>query len=88
MYVYFIIYFFVGILQDMLWTLNVKYVANDRPVLASVYSFLTSLVSLTVFYNILTKLDEERSIAAIVIYSVGIAIGTMLGMKSKFGRLK
>ena len=88
MYGYYVIYFLVGILQDLLWTFNVKYVATDRPVLAATYSFLTSVVSLTVFYNILTKLDEERSIVAIIIYSVGIGVGTLLGMKSKFGKSK
>jgi len=81
---YFLIYFVAGIFQDLLWTLNVRYVANDHPLSASLYSFLTSLVSLTVFYNILTKLDSERSLAAIIIYSLGIACGTFLGMRFKF----
>ena len=88
MYYYFLLYFMVGILQDLLWTLNVRYVASNRPKLAALYSFLTSLVSLTVFYNILTRLDEERSIAAIIVYSLGIGVGTFMGMKSRFGRPK
>ena len=80
---YFLIYFLVGIVQDVLWTLNVRYVANDKPVLASIFSALTAMVSLTVFYNILTRLDGEKSILAIIVYSIGIGLGTFFGMTSK-----
>jgi hypothetical protein len=30
-------------------------------------------------------LDEERSVVAIVIYAAGVAMGTFLGMKFKYG---
>ena len=86
MWYYLFIYFAVGILQDVFWTLNVKYVANEKPLLASAFSFFTSMVSLGVFYDILTRLDKERSWLAIVIYSLGIAVGTFVAMKSKFGK--
>lgn len=81
----FIIYFFAGVLQDFLLTLNWRYMAKDKAWGASLFSFLTTIISFVVLYNILTKLDQERSIIAIVVYSIGIATGTFLGMKTKIG---
>jgi len=81
----FIIYFFAGVLQDFLLTLNWRFMAKDKAFSASFFSFLTTIISFVVLYNILTKLDQERSIIAIVIYSLGIAMGTFLGMKTKIG---
>ena len=68
-----------------MWTLNVKYVAHHKILAATITSFLTTAVSMLVLYNILTKLDSERSLLAIVVYSLGIAVGTILGMKSHGG---
>ena len=81
----YIIYFFAGVLQDFLLTLNWRFMAKDKAFSASLFSFLTTIISFIVLYNILTKLDQERSIIAIVIYSIGIAAGTFLGMKTKIG---
>jgi len=81
----FIIYFIAGVIQDFLLTLNWRYMAKDRIWGASLFSFLTTIISFIVLYNILTKLDQERSLIAIVIYSLGIATGTFLGMKTKIG---
>ncbi|MFA5773565.1 MAG: DUF5698 domain-containing protein [Candidatus Paceibacterota bacterium] len=81
----FIIYFIAGVIQDFLLTLNWRFMAKDKAILASLFSFLTTIISFVVLYNILTKLDQERSIIAIVVYSLGIAAGTFLGMKNKFG---
>jgi len=82
---YLIIYFLVGIIQDFLFTLNVKYVAKEKVIPAILSSFATVFVSMMVLYNIIIKLDSERSILAIVIYSAGIATGTFLAMKFKLG---
>lgn len=88
-YYYLFIYFAVGVLQDFFWTFNVKYVAKEQPVMASAFSFFTSLVSLGVFYDILSRLDTDRSWIAIIIYSLGIAVGTFAAMKTeKMGRRK
>lgn len=80
---YFLIYFFVGVLQDFLATMNVRYIAKEKIILASASSFVTTVITLIVFYNILTGLDGERSIFAIVIYALGIGTGTILAMKLK-----
>jgi len=49
------------------------------------FSFLTTVVSLTVLYNIVTNLDPSKSLIAIIVYAAGITVGTMLGMKFKPG---
>lgn len=78
-----LIYFVVGIIQDFLLTLNWRYVAKERPFPAVIFSFLTTIVSMVVFYNILTQLDSERSIMAMIVYSLGIGVGTYVGMRFK-----
>ena len=82
---YLFVYFLSGILQDFLLTLNFRYIAKDKVTPAAILSFLTTVVSMLVLYNILTTLDNQRSVAAIIIYALGIAVGTILGMKAKIG---
>ena len=82
---YIILYFFVGILQDFLVTLNWRYIAKHKIGPAMLLSFLVTIVTMLVLYNILSKLDEQRSIVAIIIYAAGVATGTFLAMKFKFG---
>jgi hypothetical protein len=78
-----IIYFFAGVLQDFLATLNVRYIAKNK-ILASMFSsFLMTIVGLLVLYNILTSLDSQKSIIAIIVYALGITFGTLLAMKFK-----
>jgi len=75
------VYFLVGIVQDFFFTMNTKYVAEKKTLPAVVYSFLTVVMSMLVLYNILSELDPNKSILAIIIYSCGIATGTLLAMK-------
>lgn len=82
---YLVIYFFVGILQDFLVTLNWRYIAKHKVAPSMLMSFLVTIVTMLVIYNILSRLDSQRSIMAIVIYAAGVAAGTFLAMKFKFG---
>lgn len=82
---YIFIYFFVGILQDFMLTLNWRYIAKHKIAPAVSMSFLVTITTMLVIYNILAKLDEQRSIVAIIIYAAGVAAGTFLGMKFKYG---
>jgi hypothetical protein len=82
---YLIIYFFVGIFQDFLVTLNWRYIAKHKIAPAMLLSFLVTIVTMLVIYNILSRLDSQRSIIAIIIYAAGVAVGTFLAMKFKFG---
>ncbi|TSC94495.1 MAG: Uncharacterized protein CEN87_464 [Parcubacteria group bacterium Licking1014_1] len=76
-----IVYFIVGVVQDFFFTLNTKYVAEKKVWLAVGFSFLTILMSMVVLYNILNEIDSEKSIVAIFVYSLGIALGTYFAMK-------
>jgi len=78
-----ILYFLAGIIQDFFLTLNWRFVAKEKPLQATIFSFLTTVISLLVLYNILTQLDKERSIIGIIVYAMGIGSGTYLGMKLK-----
>lgn len=82
----FLIYFFAGVIQDFLATLNLRFTAKDKVVLAAISAFLTQVVTMVVLYNILTRLDAEKSIVAIITYSLGIAVGTVLGMQLNIGK--
>ena len=81
----YLIYFLVGVVQDFLTTLNWRYVAKDKVLPAMLFSFLTTAVGILVLYNIITQLDPNRSILAILVYSLGITVGTFLAMKFKVG---
>jgi hypothetical protein len=81
--IWLIIYFFAGVLQDFLATINVRYIAKNKILAAIFTSFLVTVVGLLVLYNILTNLDSQRSIIAIIVYALGIAVGTFLAMKFK-----
>ncbi|MFA5937056.1 MAG: hypothetical protein WC822_04220 [Candidatus Paceibacterota bacterium] len=79
----FILYFLAGILQDFLFTSSLRLVNQELKFRAASVAFLDNLVSVGVLYNILTKLDNERSMIAIIIYSLGVGTGTYCAMKFK-----
>jgi len=80
-----ILYFLAGVLQDFLVTLNWRYVSKEKIFPAVMFSFLATIVSFTVVYNIVTALDPNKSLVAIIIYSLGVGAGTLLGMKFQHG---
>lgn len=80
---YLIIYFFAGVFQDFLLTLNWRFLIKNKIVPAAIFSFVVTVVNMLVLYNILTQLDSQRSIIAILVYSLGVGSGTILGMKTK-----
>lgn len=80
-----VLYFIAGVIQDFLLTSNWRAVAKEKILYATLFSFLTTVISMVVIYNILTSLDADKSILAIVIYASGIATGTFIAMKLKIG---
>ncbi len=80
-----ILYFLAGVLQDFLLTLNWRFINKEKAMPAAIFSFAVTVVSMLVLYNILTQLDKQRSIVAIIVYALGIGTGTILGMKTKIG---
>lgn len=85
---YLILYLLAGVLQDFLLTLNWRFINKERVIPAAFFSFAVTVVTMLVLYNILTQLDKQRSIIAIIVYALGIGIGTILGMKTKIGSKK
>ena len=85
---FFILYFIAGVVEDFLVTVDLRLIAEKRVIPATLVSFVATLIALFVLYNILARLDAERSIIAIIIYAAGIATGTFLGMKMKLGNKK
>jgi len=85
---YILLFFLAGVLQDFLLTLNWRFIAKEKAIPASILSFLVTMITMTVLYSILLKLDAQRSIVAIVIYALGIASGTFLGVKFKINPQK
>lgn len=79
-------YFLAGVLQDFLVTINQRYVIKNHVVSAMITSFIITIVSLIVLYNIISSLDPQKSIPAIIVYALGIAVGTFLAMKLKIGQ--
>ena len=75
------VYFLAGVLQDFLFTVNIRAIDDHKVFRAAATSFLTVFVGLIVLYNILSRLNGERSIVAITVYCLGVALGTFLGMK-------
>lgn len=85
LYLIFLIYFLAGVLQDFLFTVNLRYVAKNKVFLAVLTSFLVTIVNLIALYNILTQLDPNKTISTIIVYALGITTGTFLAMKFKSG---
>ena len=84
----YLIYFIAGVAQDFLTTLNWRYVAEKKILPAMIFSFSTVAIGMVILYNIIKDLDPQKSIWAIIIYSLGIAGGTFLAMKFKHGLKK
>ncbi len=85
MYYYLLIFYLIGLLQDFLSVLLLRFISRGKTVPAVVLSFITMLIGLLVIYNILTKLETQKSMAAIIVYSLGVATGTFFAMKVKRG---
>ncbi|MCR4275956.1 MAG: hypothetical protein NUV90_01050 [Candidatus Parcubacteria bacterium] len=77
------LYFVIAICQDFVLTLNWRAIAKEKIFLAVSTSFVISLLSFWVLYNILADLNANRSIISVFVYSAGIATGTFLAMKFK-----
>lgn len=82
---YLIIFYFVGLLQEFLLTLYLRFVAKGKAFPAATLSLITTLIGLLVIYNILILLEAQRSIPAIIVYALGVATGTFVAMKFRSG---
>jgi len=78
---YFVLYFVAGVVQDFLFTVNIRAIDEHRTFLAALTSFFTVFVGMVILYNIISRLNSEQSLFAIGVYCLGIAVGTAFGMK-------
>ena len=85
MYYYLILFYLAGFLQDFLSVLWVRFISEEKTIAATILSFITTLISLLVIYNIITQLEARKSIVAIIVYALGFATGTFFAMKVKKG---
>ncbi|PIR95038.1 hypothetical protein COT95_00880 [Candidatus Falkowbacteria bacterium CG10_big_fil_rev_8_21_14_0_10_37_6] len=78
----YLIFFFVGIFQDLLITYYYQVIAKEYAWRATIASSIVTLVNLIVLYRILTGL-EEQALGIILIYALGNGIGTFIIIKKK-----
>jgi len=88
--IWLLVYFIIGVIEDFIGTMTLRFVITDRIWLATITTFVVTVISLVVFYSILVKMmeDSDNGIIAIVVYSLGISIGNFIAMKMKLRRDK
>jgi len=76
----YIIFFLVGILQDIFITYYYQTIAKEYAIKSAILATLVTLVNVVVLYKILTGI-EEQVLSIILIYAIGNGVGTMIVMK-------
>ena len=72
-----LLFFVVGVVQDVIVTLYYQTITEKHPTHAAVLSGIITVVNLTVFYGILSALDQSV-FSKIAAYALGNAVGTYL----------
>jgi hypothetical protein len=75
-----LIFFAVGIIQDLLITYYYQSISKERAWKASALSTVITLVNLVILYKIITGI-EDQIISVIIAYALGNGVGTMIAMK-------
>lgn len=83
MELYYFFYFLAGALSDFLWTLNVRFIDHDKALPSGITGFLAMICMMVVFSDIIGKLESQSALLGIIIYSLGIGVGSFLGVKFK-----
>ena len=86
--IYFFLYFLAGIIIDFLFTLYVRFVAEKKAFFAALFTGINAFINFFVFYDVLSRLQGQKSIIGIACYALGIGVGTFLAMKLKLGKEK
>ena len=79
-----IIYFIVGAMQDILGTIDVKAVQNNKAFRSSVVSWLNTVLSWIAFYYIMSDPNIDEDIIVILAYATGGAVGAYYIIKHKW----
>ncbi len=75
-----LIFFAVGVLQDLIITFYYQAVAKDWPLRSATLSIVVTLVNIFVLYAIIS--DVEQQVASVIVaYALGNGLGTYLVVK-------
>lgn len=66
----------------ILETLNVRFIAKEKALKAAIVTLVVVLIGFSVLYDILANIQSSGYIG-IVVYAIGISIGSYLGIKIK-----
>ena len=75
-----LIFFLVGIFQDLFITYYYQTIAKEYAWKAAVLSTTVTLVNLMILYEILVGI-ENQVLSVILVYAIGNGVGTMIIMK-------
>ncbi len=78
-----LLFFIAGLIQDLLWTLNVSAVSERKTFRATTYSFINTVFSMMVLYTILEQVGPDKGLIVIIAYALGVGMGTLIGMEYK-----
>ena len=78
----YLIFFLVGIFQDIFITYYLQMVAKEKAWRAALFSTLVTLINLIVLYKILTDI-QNQVFTIILIYAIGNGVGTILVIKKQ-----
>ena len=82
---YLLIFYLVGLFQEFLAALYLRFLTKGKTIPAVALSFTITLIGLLVIFNILTRLETQKGTIAIIVFALGVATGTFLAMKVKKG---
>ncbi|MES2953753.1 MAG: hypothetical protein V4674_04325 [Patescibacteria group bacterium] len=75
-----VLFFAVGVFQDLLVTYYYQVITTDRAKTAAFMAGLLTVVNLLVLYAILARLEDE-AVSSILAYALGNSVGTYLVVK-------
>lgn len=78
-----LVFFLVGIFQDVLATYYYQMIAKEYPWRAGIFSMIVTLVNLLILYEILTGI-ENQVLSIVLAYAFGNGVGTFIIMKKHF----
>ncbi len=79
----YLIFFLIGIFQDVLATYYYQTIAKEYPWRAGIFSMIVTLVNLLILYEILTGI-ENQVLSIVLVYAFGNGVGTFIVMKKHF----
>lgn len=76
----YLLFFFVGLFQDILITYYYQVIAKERAVRAAAASFVVTVVNIWVLYELVSGVESQAG-SVILVYACGNAVGTFIVIK-------